>query len=322
MNAMGMMSQMGQIVDRQAQRQEQLTDYKKSLALNNRFAKDMGTFNHNMAMKMWNETNYGAQTEHMRKAGLNVGLMYDGGGQGGQLMNPGGSAQGVNIKAEGKGLDPAFGLMNAQIENIKADTEQKKATTEKTKGVDTEETKSRIADIAQGIENKKAQEQLTQADTWLKQLEGEITGETKEAQIDRTQWEAKRAEAEAEKAFNEAYVGSETREAVIRTIKLGEVEKLVRIELQRAQTRQTGEQTQLTRNQARKVLKEIENISVINDQKDKEIALEKFKAELQSEYPGLFQTGGKILNEIVNFIQVSTGSRGNYRQSTVPKYKE
>ena len=36
----------------------------------------------------------------MEKAGLNVGLMYGGQGQGGQIMNPGGSASGGNIDAK------------------------------------------------------------------------------------------------------------------------------------------------------------------------------------------------------------------------------
>ena len=32
-------------------------------------------------MEMWNQTNYGAQRQHMEDAGLSVGLMYGGGGQ-------------------------------------------------------------------------------------------------------------------------------------------------------------------------------------------------------------------------------------------------
>ena len=33
-------------------------------------------------MEMWNQTNYGTQRQHMEDAGLSVGLMYGGGGQG------------------------------------------------------------------------------------------------------------------------------------------------------------------------------------------------------------------------------------------------
>ena len=46
-------------------------------------------------MEMWNQTNYGAQRQHMEDAGLSVGLMYGGGGQGavsqgGQATQPSG----------------------------------------------------------------------------------------------------------------------------------------------------------------------------------------------------------------------------------------
>ena len=33
-------------------------------------------------MEMWNQTNFGAQRQHMEDANLSVGLMYGGGGQG------------------------------------------------------------------------------------------------------------------------------------------------------------------------------------------------------------------------------------------------
>ena len=41
-------------------------------------------------MEMWNQTNFGAQRQHMEDAGLSVGLMYGGGGQG--AVSQGGQA--------------------------------------------------------------------------------------------------------------------------------------------------------------------------------------------------------------------------------------
>lgn len=84
-------------------------------------------------MKMWNETNYGAQVEHMKKAGLNVGLMYEGGGQGGQL---GGSAGGSAGLATPQTFDirqaaQESAMAAAQIANIKAQTEKTKAEAER-----------------------------------------------------------------------------------------------------------------------------------------------------------------------------------------------
>ena len=49
---------------------------------------------HNLQKKMWDETNYGAQVAHMKKAGLSVGLMYGKGGGSGTTTGSqsGGSA--------------------------------------------------------------------------------------------------------------------------------------------------------------------------------------------------------------------------------------
>ena len=53
---------------------------------------------HQLQMDMWNRTNYGAQVEHMKKAGLSPGLMYGMSGGGGTTAGSqgGGSASGGN----------------------------------------------------------------------------------------------------------------------------------------------------------------------------------------------------------------------------------
>ena len=43
----------------------------------------LGAFNQKLAKEMWEYTNYPAQVEQMKKAGLNVGLLYKGAGAGG-----------------------------------------------------------------------------------------------------------------------------------------------------------------------------------------------------------------------------------------------
>lgn len=47
--------------------------------------KEMGRFNNELQMDIWNRTNYLPQVKQMEKAGLNVGLMYKGAGEGGRL---------------------------------------------------------------------------------------------------------------------------------------------------------------------------------------------------------------------------------------------
>ena len=79
-----------------------------------------------MQKEMWDYTNYENQVEHMKNAGLNVGLMYGGSGGGGATTGSqgGGSASAGNAPV----MDLGQNLMQgAQLELIKAQTEKTKA---------------------------------------------------------------------------------------------------------------------------------------------------------------------------------------------------
>lgn len=88
-----------------------------------------------LGMKTWEETNYLPQRQQMEKAGLNVGMMYGMSGGGGQTTSTpsGGSAsQAPTIAPQGGaiagiGMMKELALMDAQRENIEADTANKKA---------------------------------------------------------------------------------------------------------------------------------------------------------------------------------------------------
>lgn len=95
-------------------------------------SKQMAEFNRQQQMKLWEDTNYSAQMEQMRKAGLNPGLMYEMGGPGGQTGALGGTVSAPDMEGYGGGtqggIAQAMGMMmqKAQIENINADTLVKK----------------------------------------------------------------------------------------------------------------------------------------------------------------------------------------------------
>jgi len=132
---------------------KRLADYNKNIA------KELGQFNHDLAMQMWNDTNYGAQVQHMKDAGLNIGLMYGSPGQGGTTQsstpsaNPGQNPNQPHI--QGIGMQTAVAGMKAlaEIELAKSQAKKNEAEAEKIKGVDTEESKQRIQESAQRIEN-------------------------------------------------------------------------------------------------------------------------------------------------------------------------
>lgn len=94
-------------------------------------AKEMGQFNQMQQLEMFNKTGYGAQLQQMKDAGLSVGLMAGKGGAGGQTgavapMPTGGNADGGSARLMAQ---TNFARQLAEIENIKADTQQKQATT-------------------------------------------------------------------------------------------------------------------------------------------------------------------------------------------------
>jgi hypothetical protein len=136
---------------------------------------------HNLQMDMWNKTNYGAQVEHMKKAGLNVGLMYGGGGAGGTTTGSqgGGSAAGGNAPApmdignmvmQGQMLASQIKVNEAQAKKLEADAERTSGSG-KMGEID-------YQNIAQGINNSKAVESLTKTQNDIAGLEWELKGAT------------------------------------------------------------------------------------------------------------------------------------------------
>jgi len=113
-----------------------------------------------LSMDMWNKTNYKAQMEHMKAAGLNPALMYGSAGQGGSTnVSGGGSAQG-GAAAKETAMDMSNMMIAAQIEGLLAKAESDKADAEKTRGVDTEKVTQDIAESIARENNLSAEEEL------------------------------------------------------------------------------------------------------------------------------------------------------------------
>lgn len=133
------LKQQGKLQEQQIQGQMKMTDY-----------------NQEKALEMWEATNYKAQMEQMQKAGLNVGLMYGGGGAGGTTANvTSGNVQGANAPQGGKEVQEgmALGLQQAMTQ---AQTELLKSQTAKTEAEKTE-IEARTPTHAKGIEKTDAE---------------------------------------------------------------------------------------------------------------------------------------------------------------------
>lgn len=130
----------------------------------------------NLSYQNWIRTNYSAQIEQMKKAGLSVGMMYKNGGSGGTL---GGASGGSASKADTIPMDISNAIsqnraIESQIQVNEAQADKLKAEADKTRGVDTELGKTQVESLSQGIKNQKAQEKLTEMETNLKGVEYDL----------------------------------------------------------------------------------------------------------------------------------------------------
>lgn len=145
--------------------------------------KEMTDYEYMKQLQMWKDTGYEAQMQQLKEAGLNPALMYKGAGAGGMTIGSGGGG------ATGGAAAPAGGMevMNmmaqqAQIALIKAQTEKTKAETQNVP-ITGENIQASTASLTQGIENAKAQQELTEIQSGIASIEEHIKGQTQNAAI-------------------------------------------------------------------------------------------------------------------------------------------
>lgn len=209
-----------------------------------KYQKKINKFNQELAYDLWQKTGPKGTMEQLKQAGLNPGLVYGMGGAAGGTTS-GGAGSGTGSQSNSAQFNLGMGLQlehqKAMIENTKADTEVKKADAAKTAGVDTEESKGRIAAIAAETQNKGIQNQLLAFDSELKRIELEIADKSKDARAENPELVNKQLVQATEKiiaetrgAEAEGKIKAETMDVVIKQTRQAAVEQQLRIDLQRA----------------------------------------------------------------------------------------
>lgn len=172
---------MGLILQR-SQDKRQMNMARKLQRLQMEGDKEMTNYNMAKQLEMWKSTSYPAQMEMLKQAGLNPGLLYGMGGGGGATANiesgrtsTGGAPVGGGEVAAMMGMGIQRELLQAQKENIQADTKLKEANVPKTQA----ETSS----LLQGIENAKAQKELTDIQASIARVEDYVKGKTQNLQV-------------------------------------------------------------------------------------------------------------------------------------------
>lgn len=268
--------------------------------------KDLNKFNQGLAYDMWNKTNYEAQVGHMKRAGLNIAQMYGGGGNSGTTNTPTGSVSAGSSEMKGAqsmAMMMQNQMMDAQIKNIEADTELKKADANKKGGVETELGYATIENLRANTKTQEGIQMLNKADYRLKDIQATIGENTMEEAQSIIISDARKALAEAGSAEIKKDVDKATQQDVIDMIKAQSIGAVLENALTRVKTEE-GKQAII---ESKELVKKIQNdIKISKGQLD----LNKWNETVKANYPNILNVLGGKVDQVIRGIQniISGGS--------------
>lgn len=155
----------------------------KIMALQNQYNQQAAAQGQQYAKDYWDYTNAENQAQHLKNAGLNIGLMYGQSGAGGMGASGGSRQEGVD-QAQGNPVGMALQtqlleqqerMNNAQIKLAEAQASKAKEEAQKIGGVDTQEALKRIEEASSRIELNLREGNYKEALTDLTKAEKEAT---------------------------------------------------------------------------------------------------------------------------------------------------
>jgi len=246
--------------------------------------KQMADYNMMKEIEMWKNTNYPAQMEEIKKAGLNPGLLYGMSGGGGTTTgNPSANVTGATAQQGGGGEVLGLSsnmmqlqLMKAQKENIEADTNLKNVDADKKAGADTE--------------NVKAQTELTNLHSEIARVQASVARQTINEQMEAMKQvvakngeEIHRMQMENEITENQM----QDRINMLHTQALGAIieneAKKQQIEVEKATINKMSED----------IKQKWVELAIKNEEKN----IKAYEATLKAKYPGLWNVAGRIIND-------------------------
>lgn len=233
---------MGMILGEQADKR-QIAQQRKLQDMQIQGQMEMMDYGQEKQLQMWEKTNYKAQMEQLRKAGLNPGLLYGmGGGGGATAQAAGGNVSGGNAPVGGGepthmaqvGMGLNLQLLEAQKENIQANTNKTNVEAEKIGGVDTGLTRTQIMSLTAGVDEIRARTALAEMEAKLKGWEEQLKGRTIEDSVRAIGWMAEQADQRLAQMRFETNISEETWNDKVKMVKA----ELMGIWLRNALTRQ------------------------------------------------------------------------------------
>lgn len=259
----------------------------------------MMRFQQELGLDYWNKTNAEAQVQHLKNAGLNVGLMYQGGGPGGSTVQPSvpqGPATGMGLSGIRMQTAAEINLMNAQTEKVKAEAE-------KIKGVDTDQTSTNIKNVE--LKNK------------LQAIENEIAEATKANNIEAIKEGLRKLKGEAQSAETKGEVENATKIDVIEQVEQRTTEQFIEIQAKRQGLTKTSAEITAIKAGIKRVSAEIrkwttEQIQAWDklSQNEREVKVKELlgeagghMTEFQTNTPQQIGQWSKIITDVINTLK-------------------
>lgn len=237
---------------RQLEQQQKLTDMQLGANMK------MSDYNYAKQLQMWHDTNFSAQMQEMEKAGINPALIYGTSGGGATTIGSGSGGGGISAGEAPHGgheiMDIAnqqkaaqimqLELMQAQKQNIEADTANKQADTQN-KPLVGENIQASTASITQGIKNQQTEQQLKEAMITMQNLQNTITGDTLENTIAKINTETQNAYQALRSAQAQGDFDQSTLNDRINTVKTQAIGAILQNDLTKAKTSETRSNIQV-----------------------------------------------------------------------------
>lgn len=277
---------------RQIKQQKKLTDIQIAAD------KQLTDYSYGKQLEMWNATNYAAQVEHLKKAGLNPGLLYGMSGAGGATTGSGGGQSatvgtapvgGGEVQAMA-GMGIQGGMAMAQIELLKSQAELNRVEAKKKAGVDTELGKAQISDLTAGVENKKAQLVLQNIEKEFRELETSMAKDTYKARMKGIEYATNKALQDWTLAAREAEIADNTLGEKILIIEQEALQAVIRTTSMELGNKLTDQQI---KESAARIVQKWREL----DLTDERNAIEQFKAEV-----GEMGVIGHVANGVIGNI--------------------
>lgn len=269
---------------RQEQQQQKLTDMQA------RANREQAAYSQQLQMKTWNETNYEAQMQHMKNAGLNPALMYGMSGGGGATTGSA-SAAGVSGGNAPQGGSEVMGMMmlKQQLENLKAQKENTDA--------DTENKRAGLPNIPKTGENIDADTRGKTASAKIREAEADYAPGNEDYKNQILRWSRDIKELESQVSENERDVSNATWRQKIDELRARAANEILKGAAMKAgiavdEATLTKITTELQQNWSR-------------------IGIEKFRAEIEANFKGLDKIAGNLLEQVFSQIDKALDTTHN-----------